>query len=49
MVALAGGDDIKCSDYATFGTTNLSKNIINAGINATSQLKGLLDKFYLKF
>jgi L-fuculose-phosphate aldolase len=30
MVALAGGDDIKCSEYATFGTTDLSKNIINA-------------------
>ena len=30
MVALAGGDDIKCAEYATFGTTELSKNIINA-------------------
>ena len=30
MIALAGGDDIKCSEYATFGTTDLSKNIINA-------------------
>ena len=30
MVALAGGDDIKCADYATFGTTELSKNIIKA-------------------
>tara|TARA_B100000965_G_scaffold242494_1_gene203549 strand:+ start:1213 stop:1872 length:660 start_codon:yes stop_codon:yes gene_type:complete len=27
MVALAGGDDIKCAEYATFGTTELSKNI----------------------
>ena len=30
MVALAGGDDIKCADYATFGTKQLSKNIIKA-------------------
>jgi len=25
MVAVAGGEDIKCSKYATFGTKNLSK------------------------
>ena len=30
MVALAGGDDIKCAEYATFGTTALSKNINKA-------------------
>ena len=30
MVALAGGDDIKCSEYATFGTPELSINIIKA-------------------
>ena len=30
MVAVAGGEDIKCSKYATFGTKNLSKNIIKA-------------------
>ena len=30
MVALAGGDDIKCAEYATFGTRELSQNIINA-------------------
>ena len=30
MVALAGGDDIKCAEYATFGTTELSLNIIKA-------------------
>ena len=30
MVALAGGDDIKCAEYATFGTTELSANIIKA-------------------
>ena len=30
MIALAGGDDIKCAEYATFGTTELSKNIIKA-------------------
>jgi L-fuculose-phosphate aldolase len=30
MVALAGGEDIKCSDYATFGTNELSMNIVKA-------------------
>ena len=30
MVALAGGDDIKCAEYATFGTEELSKNILEA-------------------
>ena len=30
MVALAGGNDIKCADYATFGTSELSRNIIIA-------------------
>tara|TARA_B100000700_G_scaffold46993_1_gene49485 strand:- start:49 stop:708 length:660 start_codon:yes stop_codon:yes gene_type:complete len=30
MIALAGGDDIKCADYATFGTKELSQNILNA-------------------
>ena len=30
MVALAGGNDIKCADYATFGTKELSNNVIRA-------------------
>ena len=30
MIALAGGNDIKCADYATFGTEELSQNIIKA-------------------
>ena len=30
MVAAAGGEDIKCAKYATFGTRNLSNNIISA-------------------
>jgi len=30
MIALAGGDDIKCSEYATFGTDELSINILKA-------------------
>ena len=30
MIALAGGEDIKCAEYATFGTDELSKNILNA-------------------
>ena len=30
MIALAGGDDIKCAEYGTLGTKELSKNILNA-------------------
>ena len=30
MVGVAGGNDIKCAKYATFGTRNLSKNILTA-------------------
>tara|TARA_B100001996_G_scaffold13524_1_gene11287 strand:- start:336 stop:995 length:660 start_codon:yes stop_codon:yes gene_type:complete len=30
MIALAGGDDIKCAKYGTFGTKELSQNILNA-------------------
>ena len=30
MIALAGGDSIKCAKYATFGPQELSNNIINA-------------------
>ena len=30
MIALAGGEDIRCSEYATFGTHELSMNIIKA-------------------
>ena len=30
MVAMAGGHDIKCAKYATFGTRELSKNILRA-------------------
>ena len=30
MVALAGGEDIRCSEYATFGTHELSMNIVRA-------------------
>ena len=30
MVAVAGGEDIKCTKYATFGTKKLSRNIIKA-------------------
>ena len=30
MIALAGGNDIKCAKYATFGTKELSQNIIKA-------------------
>lgn len=30
MVAVAGGVDIKCAQYATYGTNQLSKNILKA-------------------
>ena len=30
MIALAGGNDIKCAQYATFGTKELSENILHA-------------------
>ena len=38
MVAVAGGEDLKCTKYATFGTKNLSKNIIRALKNRTGCL-----------
>jgi L-fuculose-phosphate aldolase len=38
MVAVAGGEDIKCSKYATFGTRNLSKNILVALRNRSACL-----------
>ena len=30
MVAMAGGNDIKCAKYSTYGTRELSKNILKA-------------------
>ena len=30
MIALAGGEDIRCAEYATFGTHELSMNIVKA-------------------
>ena len=30
MIAIAGGRDIRCADYATFGTPQLSDNVIEA-------------------
>ena len=30
MIALAGGEDIKCAEYATFGTEELSNNVLKA-------------------
>ena len=38
MVGVAGGNDIKCSKYATFGTRSLSKNILSALKNRTACL-----------
>ena len=38
MVAVAGGNDLKCTKYATFGSKQLSKNIIKALKNRTACL-----------
>ena len=38
MVAVAGGEDLKCTKYATFGTKQLSKNIIKALKNRSACL-----------
>ena len=38
MIALAGGEDIKCADYATFGTEVLSNNVIRALENRSACL-----------
>ena len=38
MIALAGGEDIKCAEYATFGTKELSQNIIKALKNRSACL-----------
>ena len=40
MVAVAGGEDIKCTKYATFGTRKLSKNILSALKNRSACLIG---------
>ena len=40
MVALAGGNDIKCAKYATFGTRELSKNILKVLQNRSACLIG---------
>jgi len=33
MVAIAGGKDIRCADYATFGTAELSDHVIKAMVD----------------
>ena len=38
MVAVVGGEDLKCTKYATFGTKQLSKNIIKALKNRSACL-----------
>jgi L-fuculose-phosphate aldolase len=40
MVAAAGGNDIKCTKYATFGTRKLSTNILSALKNRSACLIG---------
>jgi len=38
MVAVAGGSDIRCAPYATFGTQALSDNVIGALVDRTACL-----------
>ena len=38
MVAVAGGEDLKCTKYATFGTKQLSNNIIKVLKNRSACL-----------
>ena len=38
MVAVAGGEDLKCTKYATFGTKQLSRNIIKSLKNRSACL-----------
>ena len=40
MVALAGGNNIKCAKYATYGTRELSRNILRALKNRSACLIG---------
>tara|TARA_B110000259_G_scaffold150846_1_gene170429 strand:- start:153 stop:785 length:633 start_codon:yes stop_codon:yes gene_type:complete len=40
MVAMAGGNDIKCSKYAAYGTRELSKNILKVLKNRSACLIG---------
>ena len=40
MVGVGGGNDIKCTKYATFGTRKLSKNILSALKNRSACLIG---------
>jgi L-fuculose-phosphate aldolase len=40
MVAMAGGNDIKCAKYATYGTRELSKNILKTLKNRSACLIG---------
>jgi len=40
MIAMAGGNDIKCAKYATYGTRELSKNILKVLKNRLACLIG---------
>ena len=40
MVAVAGGNDIRCSDYALFGTQELSNSMLNALVDRRACLLG---------
>ena len=49
MVAMAGGNDIKCAKYATYGTRELSKNIIKASKQKKSLFNRLItDKLHFQ-
>ena len=40
MIGVAGGEDIKCTKYATFGSRKLSNNILSALKNRSACLLG---------
>ena len=53
MIAVAGGDNVRCARYATFGTEQLSKNVIKALDNRNACLMAnhglIVGKKNLKF
>ncbi len=48
MVAMAGGHNIKCAKYATYGTRELSKNILKALKGRKACLLVITDRLHLK-